>query len=95
VTIERDTRFPVRVTVQFYQATSNGTVSQADVGWTTAQIDKAYGWRTTGFAGRSGSPRSTSTHRLERRAQHHHHFSRLAERQLRFGWWQVAPPVTR
>ncbi len=29
--IERDPRFPVRVTVQFYKATSNGVVSEADM----------------------------------------------------------------
>ena len=31
LTIERDPRFPVRVTVQFYQATSNGVLAAADV----------------------------------------------------------------
>lgn len=40
--IERDPRFPVRVTVQFYQATSNGVVSPADVARMAAQIDKVY-----------------------------------------------------
>jgi hypothetical protein len=29
--LERDPRFPVRVTVQFYKATSNGVVSEADL----------------------------------------------------------------
>ncbi|MGA1626438.1 MAG: hypothetical protein ACO4AJ_12580, partial [Prochlorothrix sp.] len=29
--IERDERFPIRVTVQFYKATSNGVVSEADM----------------------------------------------------------------
>ncbi|MCE9575879.1 MAG: hypothetical protein K8W52_22200 [Deltaproteobacteria bacterium] len=42
LTIERDPRFPVRVTVQFYQATSNGVVSQADVDRMAAQIAKVY-----------------------------------------------------
>jgi hypothetical protein len=42
LTIERDNRFPVRVTVQFYQATSNGVISQADVTRFAAQIDKVY-----------------------------------------------------
>ncbi len=42
LTIERDPRFPVRVTVQFYQATSNGAVSAADVAGFAAQIDKVY-----------------------------------------------------
>jgi hypothetical protein len=41
--IERDPRFPVRVTVQFYQATSNGVVSAADIARMSEQIDKVYG----------------------------------------------------
>ncbi len=40
--IERDTRFPVRVTVQFYKATSNGVVSAADVAHVRKQIDQVY-----------------------------------------------------
>jgi hypothetical protein len=40
--IERDPRFPVRVTVQFYQATSNGVVSQADIDRMSAQIEQVY-----------------------------------------------------
>lgn len=42
VEIERDTRFPVRVTVQFYKATSNGAVSAADLKAIKAQIDRIY-----------------------------------------------------
>jgi hypothetical protein len=42
VSIERDPRFPVRVTVQFYQATSNGVVSAGDVKTLAAQIGKVY-----------------------------------------------------
>lgn len=42
LTIQRDPRFPVRVTVQFYQATSNGVVSAADVARMAEQIDKVY-----------------------------------------------------
>lgn len=40
--IERDTRLPVRVTAQFYKATSNGVVTDADVRELRAQIDKVY-----------------------------------------------------
>jgi len=40
--IERDTRFPVRVTVQFYKATSTGEVSDEDVRELRAQIDRVY-----------------------------------------------------
>jgi hypothetical protein len=40
--IERDTRFPVRITAQFYQATSNGVVTDADVKALRSQIDKVY-----------------------------------------------------
>ena len=40
--IERDERFPIRVTVQFYQATSNGVVSAADMEIITAQLKRVY-----------------------------------------------------
>ncbi|HRE88605.1 MAG TPA: hypothetical protein PK095_05640 [Myxococcota bacterium] len=40
--IERDERFPVRVTVQFYKATSNGVVNEADLKSIKQQIDKVY-----------------------------------------------------
>lgn len=40
--IERDERFPVRVTVQFYKATSNGVVSPQDMSEIKRQIDRVY-----------------------------------------------------
>jgi hypothetical protein len=40
--IERDKRFPVRVTVQFYKATSNGVVAPEDVSAIAAQIQRVY-----------------------------------------------------
>ena len=40
--IERDERFPVRVTVQFYKATSNGIVSEKDMKEIASQIEKVY-----------------------------------------------------
>jgi len=40
--IERDDRFPVRVTVQFYKATSNGVVSEADVRQIRDEIKSVY-----------------------------------------------------
>lgn len=40
--IERDPRYPVRVTVQFYKATSNGVVSLADMRAIKEQIDRVY-----------------------------------------------------
>jgi hypothetical protein len=40
--IERDPDFPIRVTVQFYKATSNGVVSDADVKDINDQIAKVY-----------------------------------------------------
>jgi len=43
LTITRDARFPVRVTLQFYQATSNGVVSSANVKAMAKQIKKVYG----------------------------------------------------
>jgi hypothetical protein len=40
--IQRDPRFPVRVTVQFYKATSNGVVSAQDIDDIKKDIDKVY-----------------------------------------------------
>lgn len=40
--IERDERFPIRATVQFYQATSNGVISEQDVARFAEQIARVY-----------------------------------------------------
>ncbi len=40
--IERDDRYPVRVTVQFYKATSNGVVSESDMADIAEQIARVY-----------------------------------------------------
>jgi hypothetical protein len=40
--IERDERFPIRVTVQFYKATGNGAVSEMDMKEIKDQIAKVY-----------------------------------------------------
>lgn len=40
--IERDPDFPIRVTVQFYKATSNGVVSETDMQDIRQQIDRVY-----------------------------------------------------
>jgi hypothetical protein len=40
--IERDERYPVRVTVQFYKATSNGVVSEEDMAEIAQQIGRVY-----------------------------------------------------
>jgi hypothetical protein len=40
--IRRDPRFPIRVTVQFYRATSNGVVSEADLDAAVATIERVY-----------------------------------------------------
>lgn len=40
--IERDPDYPIRVTVQFYKATSNGVVSEADIADIRQQIDRVY-----------------------------------------------------
>ncbi len=42
LTIARDARFPVRVTLQFYQATSNGVVGKANIKEMAGQIRKVY-----------------------------------------------------
>ncbi len=40
--VERDARFPVRVTVQFYQATATGTVGEAEMAHLAALVGKVY-----------------------------------------------------
>lgn len=40
--IRRDPRFPIRVTVQFYRATSNGVVSEADLESAVSTIERVY-----------------------------------------------------
>ena len=40
--IRRDTRFPIRVTIQFYRATSNGIISDEDLEAAVAQIQRVY-----------------------------------------------------
>lgn len=45
--VERDPRFPVRVTVQFYKATSNGIVSERDVRQIKSDIDRVYSASTS------------------------------------------------
>ena len=40
--LERDPKFPVRVTVQFYRATSNGVVSDEDMKSVASMIDRVY-----------------------------------------------------
>ncbi|WP_225886447.1 hypothetical protein [Leptolyngbya sp. PCC 6406] len=40
--IERDPAYPIRVTVQFYKATSNGVVTAADMAEIRQQIDRVY-----------------------------------------------------
>jgi hypothetical protein len=42
IEIERDPNFPVRVTVQFYKATDNGVVSEADMDAIAADIQRVY-----------------------------------------------------
>jgi hypothetical protein len=42
LSLERDTRFPVRVTVQFYRATSNGVVSDQDLAGVAHTIQRVY-----------------------------------------------------
>ena len=42
MSLERDDRFPIRITVQFYKATSNGVVSDADLDEVAKTINKVY-----------------------------------------------------
>ena len=61
--IERDDRYPVRVTVQFYKATSNGVVSEESMAEVAAQIERVY--RQADYVGslvvqgKRDAPRST------------------------------------
>jgi len=70
LTIERDERFPVRVTVQFYQATSNGAIDRKNVDRLAKKIARVYKeadyvgslvipdgtWRPTMWTGVSRAP---------------------------------------
>jgi hypothetical protein len=56
LTIERDPRFPVRVTIQFYQATSNGVLSAANIKTLAAQIGRVY--RSADYVGSLVTPRA-------------------------------------
>ena len=40
--LRRDDRFPIRVTVQFYRATSNGVVNESDLAEVKRDIDRVY-----------------------------------------------------
>jgi len=42
LSIIRDERFPIRITVQFYKATSNGIATDADIAEIAAQITRVY-----------------------------------------------------
>lgn len=68
--LERDPRFPVRVTVQFYRATSNGVVDALDLADVKRQIDRVY--EDGDFVGslvvpESGRARPTEWTRIRRR----------------------------
>ncbi len=68
--LERDPRFPVRVTVQFYRATSNGVVDAEDLADVKRQIDRVY--EDGDFVGslvvpESGRTRPTEWTRIRRR----------------------------
>jgi hypothetical protein len=52
----RDTRFPVRVTIQFYKATSNGVVSDTDLADAAGTIAKVY--ESADFVGSLVVPKS-------------------------------------
>jgi len=103
LTIERDGRFPIRVTVQFYQATSNGVLSAAIVKSLANQITRVYKdadyvgslvvpaaeapARATAWDGMSPPPADLSLN----------DFPGLRERVQQFGWapWVNRPGVAR
>jgi hypothetical protein len=95
LTIERDPRFPVRVTVQFYQATSNGVVSSADVERMAAQVNQVYG--SADYVGSLVVPsprdRVRPTNFTPDRRETADPFPGLTERRARFGWWSIPVPA--
>jgi hypothetical protein len=97
LSIERDPRFPVRVTVQFYQATSNGVVSSADVARMAAQVNRVYG--SADYVGSLVVPRPRDrlrpTNFTPGGREAADPFPGLTERRARFGWWSMPVPVRR
>jgi hypothetical protein len=97
LSIERDPRFPVRVTVQFYQATSNGVVSKADVDRMASQIGKVYA--SADYVGSLVVPSPRDRARPTNFTQHRRDvgdtFPGLTERRVRFGWWSMPAPLRR
>jgi hypothetical protein len=99
LTIERDPRFPVRVTVQFYQATSNGVVDRDDLARMAKQIDKVYD--KADYVGSLVVPDPNGKRRPTRwdgaspapDALGWWHFPGLAHRYRMWGWRWVAEPV--
>jgi|JI10StandDraft_1071094.scaffolds.fasta_scaffold07816_2 hypothetical protein len=82
-TIERDPRFPVRVTVQFYQATSTGVASAEDIARMAAQIDKVYAkgdYVGSLVVPAPGDRRRTTNHQADAA-----HYRGLWERWITFG----------
>jgi hypothetical protein len=97
--IERDPKFPVRVTIQFYQATSNGVVSASDVERMSAQIAKVYD--KADYVGSLVVPAPSDQRRPTRWTgagvqpdnAGWYHFPGLVQRYRRYGWFW-APEVT-
>ncbi len=95
LTIERDSRFPVRVTVQFYQATSNGAVSQDDIDRMATQIENVY--EKADYVGSLVVPNPADKRRPTRwtgaapmpDAAGWYHFPGLVERYRKYGWYWV------
>ncbi len=67
----RDDRFPIRATVQFYRATSNGVVSADDLRAVRRQIDRVY--EEGDFVGSLVVPRSGRTRPTEWRRTRRHY----------------------
>jgi hypothetical protein len=92
LTIERDPRFPVRVTVQFYQATTTADIGEENVRRLARQISDVYEKgdyvgslvvpsptdhrRPTNWDGAGPAPKRFSLH----------NFPGLVERMLKYGW---------
>jgi hypothetical protein len=103
LTIERDRRFPIRATVQLYQATSNGVVSARDIARLARQI--AFVYRKGDFVGSLVTPDENAARRPTRwtgagpapAGLSAEDFPGLVERARRYGWkslaWLMPSPV--
>ena len=86
----RDTRFPVRITVQFYRATSNGVVSNEDLRNVHEQIERVYA--DGDFVGSLVVPRSQRIRPTDWLRHRRPRARRPIPRHRRWGRWHRPSP---